>query len=62
MKILLTIAINLISSEDNDEERVVHSKSNNKEIKNDKKRKQVKLFKNFLNHFFKDIKIDWKHQ
>ena len=31
-KIQLTIAINLISSKDNDEERVMHSKSDNLEI------------------------------
>ena len=31
-KIQLTIAINLLSSKDNDEERVMHSKSDNIEI------------------------------
>ena len=32
-KMQLTIAINFISSKDNDEQRVIHSKSDNKEIK-----------------------------
>ena len=32
LKILLTIAINFVSSKDNGEEPVMHSKSNNKEI------------------------------
>ena len=62
MKIQLTIAINFISSKDNDEEHVMHSKSDNKEIKNGKMTKQMKLLKNVLNHFLKDTKIDWKHQ
>ena len=31
-KIQLTIAINFMSSKDNDEERVIHLKSDNKEI------------------------------
>ena len=62
MKIQLTIAINFISSKDNDEERVMLSKNDNKEIKNGKMTKEMKLLKNVLNHFLKDTKIDWKHQ
>ena len=62
MKIQLTIAINFISSKDNDEQRVMLSKNDNKEIKNGKMTKEMKLLKNILNHFLKDTKIDWKHQ
>ena len=46
-KIQLTLAINFISSEDNDEERAVHSKSVNKEIKADKVIEE--LFGSFVN-------------
>ena len=40
--------IHVIFSESTDEERVMHSKSDNI--------KQMKLSKNFLNDFFQDIK------
>ena len=44
-KIQLTIATNFISSKDNDEERVMHSKSNNKEIKiNGKPEEVIEVF------------------
>ena len=39
--IRLTIAINFISSKDDDEECVMHSKSDNKEIKNNGKADEV---------------------
>ena len=54
-EINLTIEINLISSKDNDEERVMHSKSVSKEIMINDKTNEV--IKNFLNHFFLDIKL-----
>ena len=55
-KIQLTITINFISSKnDNDEEHVTHSKSDNIErMINDEANEVVK---NFLNHSKKDIKI-----
>ena len=44
-KIQLTIATNFISSKDNDEERVMHSKSNNKAIKiNDNPEEVIEVF------------------
>ena len=56
----LTRTIHFISSKDNDEERVMHSKSDNIEIViNDITNK---VMKNFVNHFLIDIKLDWKHQ
>ena len=53
MKIQLKITANFISFEDNDEERVMHSKSDNKKIKiNEKSDKFVKkLFKSLLNRY-----------
>ena len=50
-KIQLTILINFVSSKDNDEDRVMHSKSDNKEIKINDKADEVieKLFKSLLN-------------
>ena len=53
MKIILTIAINFISSKDNDEERIMHSKSGNKEIMiNEKADKIIKnVFKSLLNRY-----------
>ena len=59
LKIQLTVAINFISSEDNDKERVMQSKSNSIEfmICNN----EDKVIEN-LNHFLTDIKLDWKHQ
>ena len=44
-KIQLTIATNFISSKDNDEERVMHSKNNNKAIKiNDEPEEVIEVF------------------
>ena len=53
LKIILTIAINFISSKDNDEERIMHSKSDNKEIMiNEKADKIIKnVFKSLLNRY-----------
>ena len=49
----MTIAINFISSKDNDEEGVMHSKSDNKEIIINDKADEVtgKLFKSLLNRY-----------
>ena len=58
-KIQLTIAINFISSEDNDKERVMQSKSKN--IQFMICTNADKVIEN-LNHFLTDIKLDWKHQ
>ena len=58
-KIKLTIAINFTSSEDIDEERVMHSKSDNMEIMSHQS--QMKLSRNYLNHSFQDIEHGWKH-
>ena len=56
----LAIAINFLSSKNNDEKLVMHSKSDNIEIMiNDK---TDELIENFLNHFLIDMKLDWKHQ
>ena len=52
--IQLAIAINFTSSKENDEDRVIHSKSDNKEIMiNDKADDKVteKLFKSLLNRY-----------
>ena len=59
-KIQLTLAINFVFARDNDEERVILSKSNIKEIViNDKGDKVFgKSFKSLLT----DSKVDWKHQ
>ena len=54
-EINLTIEINFISSKDNDEERVMHSKGVSKEIMIKDKTNEV--IKTFLNHFFLDIKL-----
>ena len=54
------LAINFISSKDTDEERVMHSKSDNIEFMITLT--QMKLLKNLFNHFLIDIKLDWKHQ
>ena len=43
-----------MSSKGSAEEHVINSKSDNME--------QTKLLKNFLNHFFIDNKLGWKHQ
>ena len=50
-KIQLPIAFNFISSKDNDEERAIHSRNDNKEIMiNDKADKVIKnIFKSLLN-------------
>ena len=50
-KIQLTVAINFVSSEDNDEEYEMHSKSDNIEIMNyDKAHEVIKeLFESLLN-------------
>ena len=59
-EIQLTIAVNFVSSKDIDEERLLHSKSDDVEVTiNDN---QMKLLKNFFNHFFLDIKSDYKQQ
>ena len=53
-KIQLTIAINFISSIDNDEKRVMHSKSDNKKVMiNDEADEVIKIL-------FKSLKIDTK--
>ena len=51
-----TIAIDVISSKDNDEECAMHSKKDNMEIMCHDKADQ-ELLKNFFNHFFPDIKF-----
>ena len=52
-KIHLTVAITFISSKDSDEARTIHTKSNNVEVI--VVVKQMKLLKNILNLFCKDI-------
>ena len=56
-KIQLTIAIKFISSKDNDEECIMHSKSDNKEVMSNKKPDKVikKLFKSVLNRYQKNL-------
>ena len=49
-----------MSSKDFDEERLLHSKSDDVEVTI--KDNQMKLLKNFFNHFFLDIKSDYKQQ
>ena len=51
-KIQLAITVKCISSKYVDEERVIHSDSDNTEIMI---RRQINLLKNFLNHFLLDI-------
>ena len=49
-----------MSTKDIDEELLLHSKSDDVEVTiNDN---QMKLLKNFFNHFFLDIKSDYKQQ
>ena len=57
LEIQLTIAITSISSKDNDEEHVMHSKSDNKETKTNHKADEVieKLFKTFLDRYQNDL-------
>ena len=50
-KIQSTIAINFISSKDNDEERVMHSKSDDTLI----------MINDDVNHLLKNVKLDWKN-
>ena len=59
MEIQLTIAINFISSKENDEERVMHSKSDNIEIVINDKADEV-IEELFKSHFI-DIIIIWKN-
>ena len=47
-KIQLTVGINFISVKDNDEDRLMHSKSDSKVIMTNDKASEV--IKNFLNH------------
>ena len=56
----LKIAVNSIFSKDIDEERVMHSKTDNMEIICHYKGDEV--IEKILNHFFLDIKFGWKHQ
>ena len=56
----LTIAIIFISSKDNDEACVTHSKSDNIEIMiNDK---ADKVIEELISHFVLGNKLDWTHQ
>ena len=50
-KIQSAIAINFISSKDNDEERVMHSKSDDTLI----------MINDDVNHLLKNVKLDWKN-
>ena len=50
-KIQSTIAINFISSKDNDEERVMHSKSDDTLI----------MINDDVNDLLKNVKLDWKN-
>ena len=56
-KIQLPIAINFISLKDNDEERAIHSKNDNKEIMINGKAVKVieKLFKSLLNRYQNEL-------
>ena len=60
-KIQLTVAIKFMSSKDNNDERVIHSKSDNKDIMSHNKADEV-TEQLFLNFFFLDIRLVWKHQ
>ena len=53
-----------MSSKDNDEQRVMHLRSDNTEIMIDDKADEVriKLYKNMFSPFFLNIKLGWKHQ
>ena len=53
-----------MSSKDNDEQRVMHSRSDNTEIMIDDKADEVriKLYKNMFRPFFLNIQLGWKHQ
>ena len=57
-KIQLTIAINFISSKDVDEERAIHSNSNNIEFMS-WSLMQMELLMKFLSHFFQYNKLAW---
>ena len=59
-KIQLTIAINFVSSKDNDGEHAMHSTSDDIDIMINYKADEV--FENLLNNFLIDLKLDWKHQ
>ena len=60
-KIQLTIAVNFFfSKDDNDEERAMHSKSDNIETMNNDKVDEV--IKKVFIHLIKNIKLDWKNQ
>ena len=61
-KIKLTTAIYFISSKDNDEECVMYSKSNNKEIKNNDKPDEVikKICKSLLNRYENNLKTSMR--
>ena len=59
-KIQWTIAINFSSSKGNDEEHVMNSEHDNKEIIINEK--PDKVIKNYLIHSLVDIKIFWKNQ
>ena len=59
-KIQLAIANNFISSKDNDEEQLMHSKSDDIEILiNDE---EDEVIEELLNHSIIDIIIIWKNQ
>ena len=58
-KIKLVIAINFMTSKNNNDECVMHSNSDNIEMINDKEDEVIEeLFQRF---FFPDIKLGWKH-
>ena len=61
-KIQLTIAINFISSKDNDEEHVMSSKNDKKEIKINDKADEVmeKLFKSLLNRYQNNLETSMR--
>ena len=60
-KIQLTIAINFISSKDTNEERVMHSKSDNIEIMiNDKADEVTELFQSLLSRYEIRLEISMK--
>ena len=50
----------LYVSKDNDEECVMHSKSDNIEIMI--KYKADEVIEHYFSHFYLDIEMDWKHQ
>ena len=56
-KIQLTIAINVISSKENDEKCAIPSNSDSIKIMINDMIKQMKLKKNFFNHFFLGIRL-----